>query len=89
MRDKYVFYSFIILWIPIGLSERPDSMVSLAALSAIVAMYAVSLIAVSYYFLKRRRIAVLEKSAFLAFNICSLFFFLSLSFYFYTEAYLI
>ena len=82
-----VFYSLMILLIPVWLYKKPTSIASLTALLAIVSAYAGSLIAVSYSYLKKRGVPAREKSAFLAFNFCSLFFFLSLSFYFFADTY--
>ena len=84
-----VCYLLLILWIPLGLFEKPDSMVSLAVLLSIVSIYIMSLVIVFFYFLKRREGARRGKSAFLAFTICSFFFFLFLSFYFYADTYLV
>ena len=84
-----VSYSLIILLMPLFLFKKLDSLVSIAALLAIVSLYILSLVTVSFYFLRGRGTATREKSAFIAFNIFSLLFFLSLSGYFYADTYLI
>ena len=83
-----ISYSCVILLIPLFLFKIPYSLISFATLLVIVTVYAVSLISISFYFLKKGRASTI-RFAFLTFNVFSLLFFLFLSGYFYADTYLI